>query len=157
MDDGSRPDGITETEGKLVPALPLVPGADLYSDVAFLYSNVLLNYPGSGLVELASQAILDSKHFVKKWPFKDKDQLLRFICQVVPDFYELEGEPYRGSPPGEIVVLPLHATLVELKQEAKRALSETYCVMEEFVVTDIEHMDKLGDEDLLFGAIESGS
>lgn len=81
---------INEPEPEIVleplPVPALVPGADVYSDVVYLYTNVLLGgYPESELVDLATRAILDSKHFVKEWQFKDEDdQFLRFICRLMP-------------------------------------------------------------------------
>ncbi|KAL7174764.1 hypothetical protein ACSBR1_043943 (mitochondrion) [Camellia fascicularis] len=80
-----------------LPVPALAPGADVYSDVVYLYTNVLLGYPESELVELATRAILDSKHFVKEWPFKDEDdQFLRFICRLMPSSRELKYEFTRG-------------------------------------------------------------
>lgn len=85
---------ISQRVPEPLPATVIVPGADIYSDVSYLYTNVLLNYPESELVELATQASLDSKHFVKEWSFKD--QLLRFICQVMPNWIQQETELNRS-------------------------------------------------------------
>lgn len=107
---------------------------------------------------MATQTILDTKHFVKEWPFKDEeDQLLRFICQVMPNIIQLEAELNKKLPPGEIVILPLHATVAELKQAAESALRDTYCILEKLEVTEIDQMERLIDEDLLFGSVESGA
>lgn len=162
LNGGVRPVRVTEPEADVVPeplpVLPLIPGADLYGDMAYLYTKVLLNYPESEVIELASQTVLDSKHFVKEWPFDDEeDQLLRFICQVMPNMIDLEANFNRELPPGEIVVLPLHATVAELKQAATSALRDSYCILEKFVVTEIERMEELDDWELLFGAVESGA
>ncbi|KAF2295538.1 hypothetical protein GH714_033160 [Hevea brasiliensis] len=162
LDGGIRPVRVAEPEADVVPeplpVLPLVPGADLYGDMAFLYTKVLMNYPEPEVMELASQAVLDSKHFVKEWPFEDdEDQLLRFICQAIPNMIDLEANMNRELPPGEIVMLPLHATVAELKQAAESALRDTYCILEKFVVTEIDRMEELEDWELLFGAVESGA
>lgn len=153
---------FTEAEVEVVPeplpAAPTAPGADLYADLGYLYYKVLLNYTESELVEVATQTILDTKHFVKEWPFKDEeDQLLRFICQVMPNIIQLEAELNKKLPPGEIVILPLHATVAELKQAAESALRDTYCILEKLEVTEIDQMERLIDEDLLFGSVESGA
>ncbi|EEF28910.1 PHD finger protein MALE MEIOCYTE DEATH 1 [Ricinus communis] len=156
----NRSAGLTEIEAAVPEPLPAapVPGADLYADLGYLYLKVLLNYPESELAELATQTILDSKHFVKVWPFKDEeDELLRFICQVMPNIIHLEVELKKELPPGEIVVLPLHSTVAELKQAAENALRDTYCIMENFEVTEINQMEELMDEELLFGSVESGA
>ncbi|KAK7819131.1 phd finger protein [Quercus suber] len=101
---------------------------------------------GSHLVELATQAILESKHFAKEWPFVDaEDQYLRFICRLVPRLCGTEAEMKMVLPVGEIVVVPMHATVGELKQAVENALKDTYCITDEF------------DEELLFGAVESGA
>lgn len=111
----------------------MVPGADMYSDLGHLYMKVLLNYPESQMVELATQAILDTKHFVKEWPFRDEDdQILRFVCQVMPAMIEYDKE----LSPGEIVMLPLHATVDEFQAAAEDAMRDTYCVLDKFAVRD---------------------
>lgn len=130
------------------------PGGDVSGEVVYLYRNVLLNYPGSKLVGLASQVVLDSKHFVKEWPFKDEqDQLLRFTCQIIPNSVDEKS----NLTPGEVVMIPLHATILELKQAIETALRDTYCIMEKLVVTDIENIRGMEDGEVVFGAIESGA
>ena len=149
------PDSDMELE--TIPKLSIVPGADVYSDVVYLYRNVLLNYPDSELVELATRAVLDSKHLVKEWPFSDEDdQLLRFVCHVMPSSSERENFT-REFPPGEFIVVPPYATVGELKETVERTLKDTYCIMEQMMVTEIEGMDGIADEEVLFGMIESGS
>ncbi|KAK9902436.1 hypothetical protein M0R45_001675 [Rubus argutus] len=153
---------VSEPEKEILP-LPLpspapVPGIDVYSDVLYLYEHVLLGYPESGLVELASQAVLDAKHFVKECPFRDeKEQLLTIFCQILPNLTDMEIELKRELPPGEIVVLPLNATVGELKQEAESALRDTYCITERFVVMEIKGMEESDDRDVLLGAVHSGT
>ncbi|RVW81794.1 PHD finger protein MALE MEIOCYTE DEATH 1 [Vitis vinifera] len=63
-------------------------------------------------------------------PFSDEDdQLLRFVCHMMPSLSELEIFT-RELPPGEFIVV---------------------------VVTEIEDMEGMTDEEVLFGTIESGS
>ncbi|KAJ6684194.1 PHD FINGER PROTEIN MALE MEIOCYTE DEATH 1-RELATED [Salix viminalis] len=148
----------SEPESETVLAQPHVPGADVNADVVYVYENVLFNYPESELVEVATQAILDCKHFVKEWPFRvENDQSLSIRCQVMPNWNDLEAKSHRKAPPGEIIVLPLHASVLELKQEAESALRDTYCMMERFVVIEIEHMENLDDKHLLCKLVESGA
>ena len=136
----------------------LVPRTDVYNDVVYLYNNILLNYPESELLELATQAILDSKHFVKDWPFRDEDdQLLRFFCQVMPSLFDAENILTEKSPVGELVMVPLHATVFDLKQAVEKALRDTYCIMDKLVVTEIEDLGEMEDRDVLFGSLESGA
>ncbi|XP_022766322.1 PHD finger protein MALE MEIOCYTE DEATH 1 [Durio zibethinus] len=158
--------GVNGTEAEqeihqtpLPDALPaLIPGTDAYNDVVYLYNNILLNYPESELLELATQAVLDSKHFVKDRPFRDEDdQLLRFFCQVMPSLLDVDNILTEKPPAGELVMVPLHATVFDLKQAAEKALRDTYCIMDRLVVTEIGDLDEMEDKDVLFGALESGA
>ncbi|TXG69877.1 hypothetical protein EZV62_004812 [Acer yangbiense] len=154
---------VNESEQEVLeeplPPGPLEHGTDIYREIAYLYVNVLLNYPAeSGLVSLASQAVLDSKHFVKDWPFRDEaEQLLTYVCQVMPSFLDVEAKLTWKLAPGELVMVPLHAPLLELKRRAEFALRDTYCIMENIVITEVENMEEMEDEEVLFGVIESGS
>ncbi|XAR73574.1 hypothetical protein NMG60_11007585 [Bertholletia excelsa] len=145
-----------ERETEIVrPSPTLIPGSDVYKDMAYLYRNILVEYPGSELVKMAAQVILDSKHFVKNWPFVDgDDELLRYFCRVIPSFRDAESTQF---PPGECVVVPLHSTVGDLKTAVEESMRDTYSAMENLVVTEIEGMEEVGDEEVLFGAIESGS
>ncbi|KAK7300663.1 hypothetical protein RJT34_11511 [Clitoria ternatea] len=133
-----------------------VPGSDVYSDVLYLYKNVLLGYPDSETVDMAVQAILDSRHFVKEWPLRDEmEQALTFICRLKPNFVDIKSE-IKGLPCGEVVVVPLHATVADLKKAAEAALRDTYCIAERLIVTDIKELMGVSDEEVLFGLIQSG-
>ncbi|KAL8096782.1 hypothetical protein AgCh_037660 [Apium graveolens] len=69
----------------------IMPGIDVYSDIAYLYNNVFLEYQNSEWVELAVERVLDSKQFVKEWLFIDEpDQLLRERI-LVTEVSGLEG------------------------------------------------------------------
>lgn len=58
--------------------------------------------------------------------------------------------------PGEILVLPLHAPVLESKQEVESALRDTYSILERFIILiEIKHMENLGDKDLLGKFVES--
>ncbi|KAL6219451.1 hypothetical protein ACLB2K_007210 [Fragaria x ananassa] len=155
-------DKVSEPEKEILPPPPQaaapVSGIDVYSDVLYLYEHVLLGYPESGLVELATQAVLDSKHFVKECSVRDDtEKLLTLFCQILPSFTDKEIEFKRDLPPGEIVVMPLNATVGELKQEAENALRDTYCMTEQFVVTEIKGLEESDDMDVLAGAVQSGT
>ncbi|KAM1956418.1 hypothetical protein ACFX16_025839 [Malus domestica] len=135
----------------------LVPGVDVYNDVLYLYEHVLLGYPypESELVDLATQAVLDAKQFVKECSFRDdEEQLLTFFCQLLPSSTDKEIEFKRGLPPGEVVVMPQHSTIRELKQAAESALRDTYCIIERFVVMGIKGLDEMV---VLFGVAKSGA
>ncbi|KAK4275005.1 hypothetical protein QN277_018151 [Acacia crassicarpa] len=135
-----------------------VPGIDVYNDVAYLYKNVLLGFPDSEQVELAVQTILDSRHFVKEWFLVDEmEQVLTFICHLMPNFVDEKPEfMNREVSPGEIVTVPLHATVGDLKQAAETALKDTYCIADGFMVLEITELAGISDEEVLFGVVESG-
>ena len=49
--------------------------------------------------QLATRVILDRKDFVKEWPFRDEmDQLLWFICRVMPGLSILKTELTKELP-----------------------------------------------------------
>ena len=43
-------------------------------------------------------------------------------------------------PVGEIVVVPMHAIVGELKQAVENALKDTYCITDEFVLMEISEL-----------------
>ncbi|GER26232.1 PHD finger protein [Striga asiatica] len=141
------------------PVQPIVLTAErsVYDDLNILYKNVLLDYPNPGPAKFAAQMILHSKHFVKEWPFRDEDdQTLRFICRLTTSSFDLMDDISRDYPPRELVIVPLHATLGELKLAVQNAMRDTYCVTEGLVVTEILETEGVEDEEVLFGLVESG-
>ena len=118
---------------------------------------MLLGYPDSEAVDTAVQTILDSRYFVKEWPVRDemKEQVLTFICRLQPNFVDKKHE-LKGLACGEVVVVPLHATVGDLKRAAEAALRDTYCIAERLIVTDIKELMDVSDEEVLFGLIQSG-
>ncbi|XP_022879695.1 PHD finger protein MALE MEIOCYTE DEATH 1 [Olea europaea var. sylvestris] len=150
--------GGTQDDPVMIPR-PMMFGKSVYFDVTYLYHNVLqCCYSESNYVKLAVQTILDSKHFVKDWPFRDEaDDLLRFICQVTPNSIDLKTELTRDFSPSEYIVVPLHATMGDLKLSVQNAMRDTYCVMEQLLVTDVVEKEGVDDEEVLFGLVESGA
>lgn len=108
----------------LVPSSSMViPGFDVYGDIICLYNHILLGFKETESADLAARVILDSKHFVKEWPVRDEDdQMLRFVCKVLSTSLELNLDLDRRSAPGELVVVPLHTTIGELKEAARLRL-----------------------------------
>ncbi|CAI9110277.1 OLC1v1010271C2 [Oldenlandia corymbosa var. corymbosa] len=132
-------------------------GDNVYADVSYLYANVLLDHPKSEIVKSAARTVLNSKYFVKEWPFRDEqDHMLRFICGLLPSLLETETELTRELSIGEYIVVPLHSTIGDLKLAIQNAMRDTYCITSEFVVTDIEGTGGMGDDELIFGFIQSG-
>lgn len=72
----------------------------------------------------------------------DEDgNFLSFVCRLKPCLFE-DGQKYElsrsFSPPGELVVVPLCTTIGESKKEIQWAFRDTYCLLENFDVTEIE-------------------
>ncbi|KAJ9564496.1 hypothetical protein OSB04_000462 [Centaurea solstitialis] len=138
--------------GSVVMRYNLVSGTDIYKDLSYLYHHILLD-PDSEMVEFAVSTVLDSKNFIKEWPFNDDaDEYLRFICRVIP----LVPTERRNSV-GEQLVVPLHATIRDLKSAAEIAMRDTYCVMENVKAREIVELEGLADDEVIFGTLESGS
>ncbi|KAK6125827.1 hypothetical protein DH2020_040433 [Rehmannia glutinosa] len=140
-----------------IQVLIMGPGRSVSEDVVYLYRNVLVGYPESDSVKFAVQMVLHSKHFVKEWPFRDEDDdSLRFVCRLATSSIDLNSDISRDFPPGEYVIVPLYATLGDLKIAVQNAMRDTYCVTENLQVMEILGMEGVRDEEVLFGLIESG-
>ncbi|KAI5311471.1 hypothetical protein L3X38_000197 (mitochondrion) [Prunus dulcis] len=90
-------------------------------------------------------------------PKGEEEQWLTIICRLLPSSTDKEIEVKRGLPPGEIVVVPMHATIGDLKKAAESALRDTSFITEWFVVIGIEGLDEMEDMEVLFGVVESGA
>lgn len=117
-------------------------------DINWVYKHVLLRGK-------AGETVMDGKLWSKKWALRDEeDDQLRFFCRWLP----AEGDVSMAHrlTPAVLVVMPPHASVMELRQEAENALRDTYAVMENFVSTRLEGVAG-EDWDPLFGAVESGA
>ncbi|KAJ7527944.1 hypothetical protein O6H91_16G077100 [Diphasiastrum complanatum] len=173
LEDVNSSSANSSIKGKPEPVCE-VGRAEVLRDIVYLYRHVLESYKPARrgvksvltAIPTATRIILDTKQFIKDYrgevPRKcannewdmDDDEMLRIMCHVI--LKDNDPKRDRPSPPAELVVLPPHATVGDLKQEAQRAFRETYHIMRNFVVTSIPDLEG-DDEDLLFGAIESGS
>ncbi|KAL4569211.1 hypothetical protein LXL04_024846 [Taraxacum kok-saghyz] len=143
------------------PRYSSVSGRDVYKDIQFLCYHLLLE-SDSDDVGFAVKTVMDSKHFAKEWPFHDDaDEYLRFICRVIPSVtteLNLETGLYkRKNSVGEELVVPLHATIHDLKSAAETAMRDTYCIMENLKVREIAELEGVDDDEVIFGMLESGS
>ncbi|XP_059306679.1 PHD finger protein At2g01810-like [Lycium ferocissimum] len=124
-------------------------------ELKYLYETVFLSYPGSDSVSLATAVVLDSKKFVKEWKLEDQEnQIMALTCKFLPSFDELETELTRPLSPGVIVFVPPWITIGELKGVAQYALRDTYCIMQNFVVTQIGGLKGIKDEKMLYCAVD---
>eukprot|EP00253_Pinus_taeda_P012177 PITA_12177 len=152
---------------------------DIAKHIEYIYRLVLERYEPAAdnnstltAIPTASRIIFDTKHFVKdyrgemtrrgaanQWGFDD-DEMLRVMCTVslserCPTSSKRRRSP-PPAPPMDVVVLPPHATVADLKRTAERALRETYYITRDFHAESISGLH--GDnDDLLFGTLESGS
>nr|XP_011463002.1 PREDICTED: PHD finger protein At2g01810-like [Fragaria vesca subsp. vesca] len=100
-----------------------VPGCNIFSDLIYMYQHVFVKIPGiqsSESVKSHTQAVLDTVQFVKEYTKPTIERTL--ICQLLKkrqDQYFEHGEILVPVQPG--------ATFGDLKQEACRAIKETYC------------------------------
>ncbi|PIN24975.1 PHD Zn-finger protein [Handroanthus impetiginosus] len=122
------------------------------SDVWFIYVHVVLEYREAKVV------MNSNNQFVKQWPPKGDvvKQSMELICKVLPSFDEMETELTRPLSPGEVVVVEPWITVHDLKVAAQCALRDTYCVMDEFEVTQIGGLRKIEDEKVVNGTVEPG-
>ncbi|CAA6663934.1 unnamed protein product [Spirodela intermedia] len=120
-------------------------------DLRFLY-DALLN-PGTmhpfrprPLRQLAQQyamRLLDCKQFIKDYDRSSSrvggpnPPAIRVWCQA-----ELDQPKHYAPPPAELVVLPVTATVGDLKAEATRAFRETYLAFQRF---HVEQLSEYGD------------
>ncbi|XP_051141119.1 PHD finger protein MALE MEIOCYTE DEATH 1 [Andrographis paniculata] len=140
-------------------ALPLIRHSEfnVVSDVAYLYRKLLHGHSISDSVKFAVQVILYSKNFVKQWPFRDDaDDSLRFICRMMMSSMDTISGIGFDILPREYVAVPLYATVGDLKLSVQKAMQDTYCMMEKMFVTEILEMEETRDEEVVFGAVESG-
>ncbi|KAK3421428.1 hypothetical protein EUGRSUZ_G02081 [Eucalyptus grandis] len=132
---------------------------DIYEDLLCLYENILFGYPDSHPVSLATQVILDSKHFVKEWKYANaKDEkFTRITCRVMPTYAELVSHLTRPLPPGELIVVPQCVTTGELKLVVQRALRDTYIIMDQFIVREMKacEMQVRDDQQVQHRVLES--
>ncbi|ERM93819.1 hypothetical protein AMTR_s00138p00035380 [Amborella trichopoda] len=131
--------------------------SEIERDLEYVYRTVLEGGLGGKVVEAATRVVLDMKHFAKEWPIRDADEQLRFMVSAVAAEDEA-GMFSRATPPPELVVVPLHATVGDLRAEAEHAFRDTYCIMEGFAAEDLiwPHGQEISESELLYGVAESG-
>uniref|UniRef100_A0A0E0GSW2 Zinc finger PHD-type domain-containing protein n=1 Tax=Oryza nivara TaxID=4536 RepID=A0A0E0GSW2_ORYNI len=104
----------------------------------------------------AAQAVLDCKHWVKWWGLGDEsDDQLRFFVEWQPQPWEA-AELIRPMPLGEIVVVPLHASMGELLVESEHALQDTYYFFEEFQAEGLHGIAGEKWDPVMLGGAENG-
>ncbi|CAN4088482.1 unnamed protein product [Withania somnifera] len=111
-------------------------------DLVYLYEIVLLNSPGSDSVSLAAGVVLDSKKFVKEWNLEDQENQKMVLTSLT-----------RPLSPGVVIYVPPWITIRELKGMTQIALRDAYCIIQDFVVTQIGGLRGIEDERMLACAV----
>ncbi|CAN0897401.1 PHD finger protein MALE MEIOCYTE DEATH 1 [Linum grandiflorum] len=144
---------IEKSEGRTAP------GIDVENDVISVYTNLLIDSTDSELMYIATRTVLDSKQFVKEWPFNyECEQLLKLLVRVIPNSLDLDEILDRKVNISEVLVLPRHATMFELKRAVEEALIDTYCSLENVEVIEIRGMEDVEEDDhVMLHEIQSGS
>ncbi|CAN1169875.1 PHD finger protein MALE MEIOCYTE DEATH 1 [Linum perenne] len=101
-------------------------GIDVYNDLSYIYTNVLLNSINSDLIFVATQTVRDLKQFVKEWLFiHESEHLLKLLVPIVVskslDLKEIK----------EVITLPIKANVDDLKQAIEEALAYIYYNMDD--------------------------
>ncbi|PIA59959.1 hypothetical protein AQUCO_00400675v1 [Aquilegia coerulea] len=127
-------------------------------DIAYLCEHVSRSY-----LKKPAFVILRNNYFVKEWKIKDEgDKVLKFMCPVrlflSPTYYgdRLISKLPQSLELGELVVLPLNATIGDLKVAAENCYRDTYFVMGTFQVTGVEGLNHLEDGVLVREHMKSG-
>ncbi|KAL4564187.1 hypothetical protein LXL04_028243 [Taraxacum kok-saghyz] len=113
-------------ENRAIPTFVPEFGESAYEDIESLFQHILsLN---SNEIKDAVTTIQMSVNFTREWPLDlADDSYLRFICRVYGHNDSVE----------EQLIVPLNATIYDLKAAAEVAIRETYCIMENFKVMEI--------------------
>ncbi|MCI02913.1 PHD finger protein, partial [Trifolium medium] len=125
---------------------------NLLYDLKYLYgyllnSQMMQNYVPEGKrtpVMNSAQKLLNCKQLVKDYspemlPITDLYKI-RLSCQV-----ELTDESENPTIPTELVVLPIHATVSDLKIEAANAFQDVYLMFRRFVVDELVGYSSVDD------------
>ncbi|KAG9457670.1 hypothetical protein H6P81_002178 [Aristolochia fimbriata] len=153
---------------------------DIYQLYRYLFRNRVLGLnDDDGLlagIQEAARVILDGKHLAKEYyyykylltdpprqtgiVFGDENHLIKLLCSVwlIDDQEEEEGanssHQYEVLPPHEVIVIPVHATIKELKAQVERSFRETYWSLRTFVAEWVVEMEGAGDSDLVCGLVD---
>ncbi|XP_021734725.1 PHD finger protein At1g33420-like [Chenopodium quinoa] len=128
----------------------------ILQDMRFLYENLLhpltmMTFGPKGRRECAVSAasrLLDCKQFVKNYKPEttlspENPSAILIYCQV--ELPEYLSEEHTIRPPPELIVLPLKATISDLKVEASKVFQEVYIMLKGFQAEEL--VDYRGVED----------
>ncbi|XP_015953106.1 PHD finger protein At1g33420 [Arachis duranensis] len=122
------------------------------SDLAFLFDSIIhpdkmVSYRPKVMrksVADSARKLLDCKQFVKEYKPEvamEQPPVIRLWCQV-----ELSDQPKDDpSPPPELIVLPLSATVADLKREVTSAFQEVYAMFKRFQAEEVIGYGSISD------------
>ncbi|KAF5751752.1 PHD finger protein [Tripterygium wilfordii] len=162
---GSPPEVISSGSDSSVIKSPCPSLEVLIQDLRFFYETIL--HPQISctpeatrdLVICSAEKLIDCKQFVKEYkPEKRaslKSSIICLSCQV-----ELsdESDKFAPKPPPELIILPLTATVGDLKHEASRAFQDVYLMFKRFEAEQLLGYSGVDDSTqvkLLLGSTES--
>lgn len=131
---------------------------------SMLHPQTMLAYGTEATRDLAissAEKLLDSKQFLKVYnpetlyPSNKNSSMIYLSCDVELMDQSEENAP---DPPPELIVLPLNATVSDLKMEACRAFQDAYLVFRRFQVEELLGYSGVDDSTqvkLLLGSTES--
>ncbi|KAL2982732.1 hypothetical protein AAZX31_12G003300 [Glycine max] len=127
--------------------------AQLISDLTFLFDSIIhpdkmVCYRPKNMrkrVADSARKLLDCKQFMKDYkPYEmavELPSVIRLLCHV-----ELSDQPKDDpSPPPELIVLPLNATVADLKSEATSAFQEVYAMYKRFQAEELLGYGSISD------------
>ncbi|KAJ4965954.1 hypothetical protein NE237_017803 [Protea cynaroides] len=118
----------------------------LLRDLKFLFDSLLhpqtmVNYrpqPGRDLALSSAAKLLDCKQFVKDYAKCDKTAIVNPFAIRLSCMVELMDHPKDyTAPPPELIVLPLNATVADLKVETTKAFQELYVLFRRFQAEEL--------------------
>ena len=143
---GPRSNGLSTnlsypTEGQLISDLTFLFDSIIHPDKMISYRPKIMRKR----VADAARKLLDCKQFMKGYkPYEmavEPSSVIRLWCHV-----ELSDQPKDDpSPPPELIVLPLNATVAELKSEATNAFQEVYAMYKRFQAEELLGYGSISD------------
>ena len=141
MRDGFRANSSHPSEEQVISDLTFLFNAIIHPDKMVSYRPKIMRKR----VADSARKLLDCKQFMKDYKPDEMavelPSVIRLWCQV-----ELSDQPKDDpSPPPELIVLPLNATVADLKSEASSAFQEVYAMYKRFQAEELIGYGSIND------------
>ncbi|KAF5745071.1 RING/FYVE/PHD zinc finger superfamily protein isoform 1 [Tripterygium wilfordii] len=167
LEPGSPPEVITCGSDSSVIKSPCPSLEVLMQDLQFFYETI--HHPQTilscspeatrDLVICSAEKLLDCKQFVKEYkPEKQASLNPSIICLSCQMELSDESDKFAPNPPPELIILPLTASVADLKHEASRAFQDVYLMFKRFEAEELLGYGGVDDSiqvKLLLGSTES--